>query len=258
MTTEQLNKRQKEALSVIEESGFVTIEALASMFEVSQQTVRRDIILMDNLHLVERFHGGAGTLSSSKRSGYIQKQIVNTSGKIAIGHTLSLVIPLKADIYLDFGTTVETASLIAVKGKTLNIHTSSCATAMSFQKSGNENIYVIGGKISGKDGSLTGSQTTEQLDKMRFDYALIGCSAIETDGSILDFDANKIAMKKLAMKRAKRKILLVDSTKFGKTSRECFAQISDFDLIIIDQQPHHSFNPALEQAKEIRMESPPD
>ena len=97
-------------LEAVRARGFATIESLAAHFDVSAQTVRRDIIQLDEQGLLKRFHGGAGAIEAPGRYSYSQKKQLQSSAKARIGKTLANLVADDASVFLDVGTTVEAAA----------------------------------------------------------------------------------------------------------------------------------------------------
>lgn len=227
-----LTDRQTRILARAERQGFVTIESLADDFGVSAQTVRRDIIALDRAGLLQRFHGGAGSngKSESLRLDHERKRALNVEAKRVIAAKAAALVPDGSAIFLDVGTTVEAAAVALNRKAELLVFTNSLHSALCFDHTRHE-VYVIGGRLSGKDGSLTGETAVALLAGLRLDVALIGCSAIEDSGRVMDFDIGKIAVKRAAMRAAERSLLLATCSKFGRTARaevatrETFAEL---------------------------------
>ena len=102
-----LSDRQWDVLRTVEERGFVTIEGLAEEFQVSAQTIRRDIIALDAAGYLQRFHGGAGIgrQDAAVRLGHRYKQDVALDAKQRIAEQVVKRIPDGASLFLDVGTT---------------------------------------------------------------------------------------------------------------------------------------------------------
>ncbi len=238
-----LNARQKEILDLVRQRGFVTIESLAADFDVSAQTVRRDIIHLTGRGLLKRFHGGAGTIETPGRHSYMEKKRLESSAKTRIGKALAATLPDGASIFLDVGTTVEAAASALAAKSNLRVFTTSIAAALAFANNPTARVEVAGGTLAGIDGALTGSRTTEWLSSLRPDYAVIACSGIEEKGGVLDFDTGKTDVKRCAMRHARCNVLIADHTKFGRRALIRFADLSEFDVLISDQTVRHEFLP---------------
>jgi DeoR family glycerol-3-phosphate regulon repressor len=235
----RLTERQARILALAERQGFVTIETLAEDFGVSAQTVRRDIIALDKAGLLQRFHGGAGSNGGASGGGeslrldHERKRALQVEAKRLIAARAAAQVPDGAAVFLDVGTTVEAAAEALNAKQRLLVFTTSLHAALRFEHERHE-VHVIGGRLSGKDGSLTGEGPIATLAGLRLDVALIGCSAIEEGGRAMDFDLGKIAVKRAAIQAAGRSLLLATRSKFGRTARAEIAPRSAFAEIVTD------------------------
>lgn len=232
-----LTDRQASILERIEREGFVTIDVLAQEFEVSAQTVRRDIIALDAEGLLQRFHGGAGTSNGGEqiRLGRNRKAQIDVAEKKEIARQAGAAVPDGAALYIDVGTTMEfVAAELNRRGKLL-IFTNSMrvAAALDFER---HDVRVLAGRVTGHDGSLTGDGIVLALGELSLDVALIGCSAVDTRGRVMDFDFGKIAVKKAAMKAARRSLLLATSSKLNRTARCEIAHVDRFERVFTGQR----------------------
>lgn len=232
-----LNDRQARIVERIEQQGFVTIETLAKDFEVSAQTIRREIIRLDELGFIQRFHGGAGRTGAGERLSYEAKQHRDTELKAAIGAALAQRIQPGQSVFLDVGTTAEaTARALREKGRLLVV-TSSATNAQILTGAPGIDIILTGGRIVGPDLSLAGPIALDTVSRYRLDWAIIACSAIEETGAVLDFDADKIALKQRAMDVARRKALIADHGKFTRSALLRVCDLEAFDLLVTDTPP---------------------
>lgn len=241
MTQPSLSARQSAILSQIQDKGFVTLEALAEAFDVSMQTVRRDVIGMHDAGLIERFHGGAGVLHGrmAERLDHAQKRLVGQEGKQVIASRAASLVRAGQTVYLDVGTTMEAAASALNALARLVIITNSFHVAGLFDPARHE-VRLLPGRVAGTDGSLTGEETVLALAALRLDHAFIGCSAIETDqasgnGQAMDFDSGKIAIKQTALKVAQRCTLLALTDKYGRSARQAIAPLARFDDVISEK-----------------------
>lgn len=228
-----LSGRQTAILAEICDKGFVTLEALAETFGVSMQTVRRDVIAMQGAGLIERFHGGAGIKAPGPdgRIDHLSKRLVARDEKYAIAVRAAALIPEGALVYLDVGTTIEAAAAQLAQKDAMSIVTNSLRAALLFEPSRHD-VTLLPGRIAGIDGSLTGPDTVSTLARLRPDFALIGCSGVEPAGAVMDFDAGKIAIKRMALEVAGQTFLLATADKFGRSARAEIASLDRFDQVI--------------------------
>jgi DeoR family glycerol-3-phosphate regulon repressor len=229
-----LTDRQTEILARAERHGFVTIDSLSEAFGVSAQTIRRDIIALDRAGLLQRFHGGAGSSSGggeSLRLGHGRKREIGVDAKAVIARRAAALVPDGAALFLDVGTTVETAASVLDAKAGLTVFTTSLRVALALGHDRHA-VHVIGGRLAGQDGSLTGEAPIAALSALRLDYALIGCSGIEPEGRAMDFDLGKIAVKQAAMRAARHSLLLAARAKHGRSARAEIAPLGAFTAVI--------------------------
>lgn len=237
MDAEPLNERQAALLGIIQAQGFATVEWLAERFVVSAQTVRRDIISLDQKGLLQRFHGGAGTVEGPVRLSYAQKQNLAVDAKDAIGAAAAAQIPSGSTVFLDVGTSVEAAAKALAGHKALRVFTNSMASAMHLAAHEGIDVVVTGGTLRGADGSLVGDGATSLLRDLRFDFALIGLSGWDEDGAPMDFDLDKIAVKRIVIARARQTFALCDATKFEKSAVARIVALDQLAGIVTNREP---------------------
>jgi DeoR family transcriptional regulator, glycerol-3-phosphate regulon repressor len=235
-TAPPLSQRQSAILDRVMANGYVTIEALAVEFGVSAQTVRRDIIALSETGRVQRFHGGAGPADATEaaRLDHAAKRELGKPAKTEVARKAAALIPDGAALFLDVGTTVETCARELARRDGFTIFTTSMRAAMAFDPNRHA-VYVLGGRLAGKDGSLVGEDTVQKLASIHLDLALIACSAIDEAGRVMDFDLSKIAVKQAAMAASARSMLLSTRSKFGRTALGKVAHIDDFGVVVTDE-----------------------
>lgn len=229
--------RQREILALTERNGFVTIESLAEEFGVSAQTIRRDIIALADAGRLQRFHGGAGVTGQAEtlRLDHGQKEQLSVEEKLRVAQAAAACVPDGASLFLDVGTTVEMAAKALNARPGFRVFTNSMRAALAFDPSRHD-VNVIGRRVAGRDGSLVGEETMLALQGLRLDYALIGCSAVDAEGRVMDYDLSKIAVKKVAMQAARKSLLLATPSKFGRSALSTIAMLSDFAQVIDGSQ----------------------
>ena len=243
----QVTDRHAVILREVATSGYVTIEALAARFGVSAQTVRRDIIALSNTGQLQRFHGGAGPAGSAEaaRLDYGAKSEIGRPEKAVVGRRAAAMVPDRAAVYLDVGTTVEACARELARRKGFIVFTNSMRAAMLFSPREHE-VHVLGGRMAGRDGSLVGEGVIDMLRNVRLDVALIACSAVDDDGRVMDFDLSKIAVKRAAMEAARSSFLLATRSKFGRSALGTICEAERFDAVVTEDDAALSRPPAHE------------
>ncbi len=248
--SDELTPRQTEILQTVGETGYATLEALSQRFDVSVQSIRRDIIHLDRMRLLQRFHGGAGPMDSTVRLGYAEKTMRAAAAKEKIGIAAAQLVPEGAAVFLDVGTTVE-AVATALKERGIRVHafTNSLACAMLLAAEPKIQLHVFGGSLRGADGSLVGATTLAGINAIHFDYAFIGFSGFAPDGSALDYDLEKIAVKQAAMRRSEYAVLVGDQSKFHNKAVATIGAPSEFSHLVSDASPPDFLRASFSQAR---------
>lgn len=251
-TAETINERQRRILERVSLHGFATIEILAKDFDVSAQTIRRDIILLDSLQLLQRFHGGAGLPGEALqkqteqdadqtegvvRLGYVQKRRIATEAKARIGAATARLIPDAASLFLDVGTTVEAVAEALRQRHGLRVFTNSLPTASLLAAHNGNEVFVCGGSVRGADGSLVGDAALQAVRRVRPDFLVLGFSGLDDDGALMDFDIDKAAVKAAMLANARQCIAVGDSSKFQRHSLLRIAEVGQFDTCVSDALP---------------------
>ncbi|WP_339935593.1 DeoR/GlpR family DNA-binding transcription regulator [Vreelandella glaciei] len=231
-----LNPRHRELIALVELHGHASIEFLAQRLNCSAQTVRRDIRKLCDANVLQRFRGGARIEKPQVRLGYATKQ---DSQQVEKGRMATLAVSQLQEgeaLFLDTGTTCDhVARELLNYRKRLHVvtHNLTAALALAVQHQLFD-IHVVGGKVAGRDGALTGSRTIKELASYRLDVAMIAVSGIDAEGYLLDFDSEKIEVKQTMMRHAGRKVLLMGSAKLCQRGIQRVAHLDEFDQVICD------------------------
>lgn len=222
-------------LALVGENGYVMIEALAARYGVSAQTIRRDIIALSDAGCLQRFHGGAGPVErgDAARLDYRAKRAIARPEKGVVGRKAAQLVADGATIFLDVGTTIEACAKQLASRPGFTIFTNSMPAAAKFDPSEHQ-VFVLGGRMAGRDGSLVGDEALNILGNVALDYALIACSAIDAQGRVMDYDMAKISIKRMAMRSARQNLLLATQSKFNRSALAVIAPKDQFDAVITE------------------------
>jgi DeoR family glycerol-3-phosphate regulon repressor len=249
-----MGERREQILSALREAGFVTIDGLAQRFGCSAQTVRRDLIAMDQLGLLKRFHGGAGLADAVSRPSYTAKQGINTSGKGLIGRAAAEIVRSGDTVFFDVGTTVEAAATALARvldQDGLSDVRAVCAglrAAMILAGAPGVKVEVLPGEVNTPDGAITGAAAVAALSDVRLDHAFLGVSAFDAEGAAWDFDPAKVAVKRAGVAAARDAWALADASKFSRTAGRRVCSARQLRGIVTDAAPADGLADAFEAA----------
>jgi DeoR family glycerol-3-phosphate regulon repressor len=230
--------RQKQILEQVRGQGFISIEDLARRFQVTPQTIRRDINKLSEYGLLRRHHGGAGLPTSVENYAYTARKVLYLKEKMRIARLLARHIPDKASLFINIGTTTEEVAKVLLQNKKgLRVITNNLNVAGIL--SGNEDFEVIvaGGVVRSKDRGITGHATIDFIQQFKVDFGIIGTSGIDYDGTLLDFDYREVRVAQVIIAHSRKVFLAADHSKFGRNAMVRLANISEIDALFTDRRP---------------------
>ena len=229
--------RHPEILEIARSAGKVTVEKLSQRFGVAVQTIRRDLSDLAASGHLERVHGGAVYPSGTVNLGYDERRILNTHAKRAIAKVCADEIPDNVSIFLNIGTSTEAVAEELLQHKNLMVATNNMNVANILARNKNCKILVTGGQLRRADGGLVGNLAADIIRQFKFDIAVIGCSALDNEGDILDYDIQEVAVSRTILRQSRKTFLVSDHTKFTRSAPVRIASVKDIDTIFIDQPP---------------------
>ncbi len=241
-----LNNRQEEILKSLYQVGAVEVEELAHQWSVTTQTVRRDLAEICDSGLALRTHGGAKRLNTKSVVAYADRRLKHTLAKRCIAEAVSNLIPNGASLTLNIGTTTEIVAEALRFHNDLTVISNNINIVQIMRASRLKNLVLIGGEVRLADGAVIGEDAIKSISNFKVDFAIIGASSIELDGSILDFDQREVAVSRAILENARSKILVADVSKFNVSAHVKICEAKDLDYIILNAPPPQSFETALQ------------
>lgn len=232
-----LTGRQADILELAKAEGRVLVEDLAARFSVTPQTIRKDLNdLCDNKALT-RIHGGALFPSGNENVKYEARRSIAAAEKQAIGQAAAAMIPNNSSLFINIGTTTEAVSEALLDHKELMVITNNIKVANRLRGFASIEVVITGGVVRGADGGIVGEAAVDFIRQFKVDYAVIGVSAIDHDGALLDFDYREVKVAQAIIANARHVILVSDSTKFERTAPVRIGHLSQVHTFITDSCP---------------------
>lgn len=244
------NPRQAALLEAVREQGSASVEALAQRFQVTLQTVRRDVGLLASAGLLARFHGGVRVpASTTENIGYLQRQRLNHEAKQRIAQTVAERVPDDCSLIVNIGTTTEAvAEELMRRRKGLRVITNNLNVAAILSDKPDFEVIVAGGMVRSRDRGIIGEATVDFIRQFRVDIGLIGISAIEADGTLRDYDYREVKVARAILESSRQVWLAVDHSKFNRPAMVQLAELSEIDALFTDTVPAPAFRSLLGDA----------
>ncbi|MBC7800490.1 MAG: DeoR/GlpR transcriptional regulator [Gemmatimonadaceae bacterium] len=228
-------RRQSEIMAVARETGRVGVDELAGRFGVTPQTIRRDLNDLCEQRLLTRVHGGAMVASGVQNLAYDARRLLAQPHKRLIGEATARLIPAHSSLFINIGTTTEEVARALVRHEGLLVITNNLHVAAELYRHPGIEVVLAGGMVRRGDGGVTGAATVELISQFRVDTAVIGTSAIDADGTLLDFDLREVRVSRAIIEHARRVVLVTDNSKFARKAPVRVAHLSEVDVLVTDR-----------------------
>ncbi|MNW41892.1 Glycerol-3-phosphate regulon repressor [compost metagenome] len=236
-------ERKRVITEQLKQQGQVKVPELSITFAVSEETVRRDLLILEKEGLAKRVYGGAVLMKpTSFEPPYLQRQKVKSEEKERIGRLAAELIESGDTIAIDVGTTtLELAKAIAGRER-LTILTNSLAVAYHLMESLNSGrfsgkIFVVGGELNPEQQSMSGTLGERVISQFRVDKAFISIGGISLNRGISDYDLNETGMSRRMVEAAYQTIVLADESKLDKEAFVEIVPLRKIHTIVSDAAP---------------------
>jgi DeoR/GlpR family transcriptional regulator of sugar metabolism len=238
--------RRSRLLEMVRLRGFASLPDLASELAVSESTIRRDLDYLEETGVAQRTHGGVFyTGPSPKLEHFDQRQKTHWEKKRQIAEAASRLIEDGDTILLDGGsTTYELARLLV--NRPLQVVTNSLPVANLFASS-HADLVIIGGCVHGRTGVSLGPYANEMLAELNVRRAVLSVAGLNEKGY---YNGNLLLVEteRAMIKAADEVVIVADSTKFGRTNLARVGELSEADILVVDNEVTDEWRKKIEEA----------
>lgn len=223
------NDRFLRIIDYLKTHNSATVEELAKMLYVSIATIRRDLTELQKRGQVKRSHGGAILAEGTDEISIFIRQIKNANEKdIAISVALKHM-PDYQTVFIDNSSTcLALAERMNLTHKT--VVTNGLQVAMNISRKNNVNLIMPGGEVRFNTAAVLGSMAASNLNRFNFDLSITSCAAVDKDGTY-ELTLETTEIKKIAIERSKKRVLLFDNTKANTLATYRTATLKSYDFI---------------------------
>ncbi|MCP4022180.1 MAG: DeoR family transcriptional regulator [Desulfobacteraceae bacterium] len=237
MKRKAISNRHEKIVSLIRTNGFMTVDEMARFFNVTPQTIRRDINFLDQEGYVSRYHGGAGLSLSTENVAYRTRKELLRDEKNKIADITASLIPDRSSLFINIGTTTELVANALVNHNRLRVITNNLNVAAIMAQNDSCEVIVAGGIVRNRDNGITGESAIKFIRQFKVDIGIIGISGIDMDGTLLDFDFREVHVARAIMNNSRKVFLVTDHSKFGRNAMVKLGSLEEIDTIITDKKP---------------------
>jgi DeoR/GlpR family transcriptional regulator of sugar metabolism len=228
-------ERKKAILHLLTETGRVEVAALAARFEVSEDSIRRDLRELAAAGFLQKTYGGAVALDVANLSWAARKQI-HSAAKALIGAAAAALVEPDQTIILDAGqTTLELAKQL--RARPVHVITNSLDVANTLAEQSQVRLVLLGGEWNATDRCFTGELGSRGLASYRADWTFLGAYGVHEQAGVTEEDAPDAAMKRAMIASGMRSVLLADHSKFGRLAKHFVSSIDGMHALVTDEPP---------------------
>lgn len=239
MLTEE---RQAEIVRLVNSSGVVSVQDLVQYLDISESTVRRDLLALDQEGLLKRIHGGAKAVDcpayEADMESLQEKYSFHMLAKRRIAQYAAGLIQKSDFVYIDAGSTTEQMAEFLIDSEATFV-TNSLPTAQKLGRNGVK-VYILPGRVKEKTEAIVGSEMRSMLTRYHFTKGFFGTNGISLSEGCTTPDEEEAACKHAAVKQCRQRYILADTSKFGLSSHITFASLED--VVILTTEPQESFD----------------
>ena len=240
--------RRNEIIDMINAQRTVKNSELMERFDISIETVRRDLEYLEQQGYLRRVYGGAvATASLGSEQEYAVRTKMHEQEKNAIAAEAARMVEPEDSIYLGVGTTVQAMAAHVKNIRGLTVFTNALRTAVELSEAPGCSVILPGGQLRAKDLTLSGYPSEENFARFNVDKAFIGIGGL-TESSVTDFHIGEARLHRQLIRNARQSIVLADSGKLGLRAVVNVCPLEEIDIVITDSNAPKPIVKALEQA----------
>lgn len=244
-------ERQKAIAEWIAHNRRAAVSDLATRFDVTTETVRRDLDRLEGGGMIRRVHGGAVAPSSLAvmELGFVERQDRHAAQKDDIATAALQLVPAPGgSMIFDGGTTTGRLGAILPTDRELTVLTNAVPLAARLAGQGNISLRLIGGQVRGVTHTAVGETATAALASVRVDVVFMGANGITNEFGASTPDAAEAGTKRAMIRAGRQVVVLADSSKFGEEHLHSFAACDQIDVVVTDAGADPTWVAALEAA----------
>ncbi|MED4125201.1 DeoR/GlpR family DNA-binding transcription regulator [Halalkalibacterium halodurans] len=228
-------ERQEKIIALVNEKGSVRVSELSQLFNVTEETIRRDLEKLESERKLQRSHGGAVSIKEDTEAPYFEREIRNVKEKQAVAAQAVTYVTTNDRIILDASTTAWYMAK-RLPDVPLTVLTNSMKVAMELANREKITVITVGGTLLRKSLSFVGPQTNQTLELYHVNKAFISCQGVHPKQGISDSNEMQALVKQKMIDISDNVFLLADHTKFGKQAFSRITTMETVDTIITDSK----------------------
>jgi DeoR/GlpR family transcriptional regulator of sugar metabolism len=243
------DQRLAHTLAELERLGRVSVQDLADHFQVSRETIRRDLKQLELLGQVRCIYGGAVKPRRDADEPIADRMRINAREKARIGAAAAALLDNDLKIFVDTGTTTLAFAKHLLGWPNVTVYTNSLDIVELLCRPGAPTVHVVGGRLDAKYRAFMGREAVDCVVGHFFDIAFVSIVAVDSRLGFMDLGEDEAVLRRTLRSHSRQCVMLADSSKFGRQGSICTYGFADVDVLITDAPLGPEFLPPLEEAQ---------
>jgi DeoR family glycerol-3-phosphate regulon repressor len=232
-----LSTRQKEILSYLEKAhGVLSSALLSEKFDVSVQTIRKDMNELSDHGMVKRVHGGICLPSETDNLSFTNREVLNMSAKQKIAKRVAEDLPEGTSIFLGIGTTPKQVAHALLDHPGLTVVTNNINAALLLSRNPNVTVHLAGGLVRPSDEDTIGESATHFYRGFNIRIAIFGVGGLSHNGDLLDFSPEEANLTRAMVESSQQCWLVADKSKLGRYAPIVSGKLSEITTLFVDER----------------------
>lgn len=229
-------ERQREITRLlVQQGGRTTVTRISESLDVTAETVRRDLDVLQRRGVLRRVHGGAELLDAVPfELALADRHAQDQREKRAIATHIANELPTEGVVVLDSGSLTYTLAGKIARSSRLKVITNNLPAAQLLTRPGAPEVLTLPGSVRGLTTATVDPWTVQRLQRITADVAVVGVNGLTSDRGLTTTNSEEGAAKRAMLLAARRRIVPVVHARLGRDSLITFADVSETDLIVTD------------------------
>lgn len=230
-----MTPRQKQILEFLKANGNVQIEALAEMFSMTTQTIRRDVNQLSEQGLARRVHGGVSLPAVLTNTTYQVRFELEADVKQRLAKNVASLIPEGSTVFLGIGTSMAYIAQCLAHYDKLRIVTNNLQVEKVVEGNPNIDVFLAGGLVRSKHQDVVGQSVLGFFEGFEADIGIVGCGSVTASHFAMEYEPIEAEISKAIVANSRESWLLADASKWGRFASSKVCRLSEFSKIFTNK-----------------------
>ena len=241
-------QRQAQIVASLRQHGSLSVTELATLLEVSEETIRRDAVPLQTNGEVLKLHGALALPHNMAEATFERRMREFAPAKLAIGRAAAQMVRDGDSLIVDTGTTTTFFARELRQRRNLTVITNSTEIARTLADVPGNKVYLAGGEMEADSGAAYGPTANDFISRFQVRHVFLSIGALDLTFGPMDAQFHEAELAKAALRCASHRVILADSSKFAATAFVNVCKYADIEVIVTERPPAAEFFATLNAA----------